>query len=90
MSKLWKENMISREVKRGLYEKVVIQTVAYGSETWPLSAQEKKKIKLFEMMCLRNICGIRRVDRVRDAIIREVCGCELSVLERIVRNMLKC
>ena len=33
MAKLWKENMISREVKRELYERVVIPTVVYGSET---------------------------------------------------------
>ena len=72
MAKLWKENMISREVKRELYERVVIPTVVYGSETWSLSAQERRKIEVFEMMCLRNICGIRRVDRVRNAIIREV------------------
>ena len=37
---------------------------------------------------MRNICGIRRGDRVRKAIIRERCGCELSVLERIERNVL--
>ena len=41
------------------------------------------------MMCLRNICDIRRVDRVRKAIIRERYGCELSVPERIERNVLK-
>ena len=44
MSKLWKESMISKEVKRELYERVVIPTVIYGSETGSLSAQEKKKI----------------------------------------------
>ena len=33
--------------------------------------------------------NIKRVDRVRSAIIRERCGCELSVLERIERNVLK-
>ena len=55
MAKLWKENMISREVKRELYERVVIPTVVYGSEMWSLSAQERIKIKVFEMMCLRNI-----------------------------------
>ena len=38
---------------------------------------------------MRNICGIKRVDRVRNTIIRESCGCELSVLERIVRSVLK-
>ena len=34
MAKLWKENMISREVKRKLCERVVTPTVVYGSETW--------------------------------------------------------
>ena len=52
---------------------------------WSLNAQERRKIEVSEMKCLR----IRRVDRVRNAIIRKRCGCELSVLERIERNVLK-
>ena len=32
MAKLWKENVISREVKRELYGRLVIPTDAYGSE----------------------------------------------------------
>ena len=62
MAKLGKQNMISREVKRELYERVVIPTVVYGSDTWSLIAQGRRKIEVYEMMCLRNICGIRRVD----------------------------
>ena len=89
IAKLWKGNMISREIKRELFEMVAIPTVVYASETWSLSAQEKRNIEVFEMMCLRHICGIRRVDRVRNASIRERCRCELSVLERIERNVLK-
>ena len=46
MAKFWKENMIYREVKRDLYEGVVIPTVVYGSETGSLSAQEKRKIEI--------------------------------------------
>ena len=76
----------TREVKRELYERVVIPTVVYVSETWSLSGQEGRKIEVFEMMCLSNICGIRRVDRVRNAMTREMCGC---VLERIERKLLK-
>ena len=38
MTKLWKENMRSREVKRELCEIVVIPTVVYNSETWSLIA----------------------------------------------------
>ena len=82
MENLWKENMISREVKRELYERVVIQTVVYSSETWSLSVQERRKIEVFEIMCLKNICVISRGGRVRNAIIRERYGCELSVLEK--------
>ena len=77
------------EVKRELYERAVIRTVVYGLETWSLSTQERRKVEVFEMMCFRNICGIRRVDRVRNATMRERCGCELSVLEQLERSMLK-
>ena len=38
---------------------------------------------------MRSICGMRRVDRVRNAKKRERCRCELSALERIVRKVLK-
>ena len=37
---------------------------------------------------MRKICGIKRVDRVRNEIRREICECELGVLERIERNVL--
>ena len=89
LANLWKENRISREVKQELYGRVVIPTVVYGSETWSLSEQERRNIEVFEMMCLRNICGLRKMDRVRNAIKREKFGCELSVKERIERKMLK-
>ena len=72
MAKLWRENVISREVKRKLYERVVIPTMVYGSKTW-LSAQERRKIQVLEILCLRNICGITRVDRVRNVVIRARC-----------------
>ena len=59
------------------------------NEMWSLNAKERRKIKAFEMICLRNICDTERVDRVRNSLIKERFGCELSVLERTERNMLK-
>ena len=44
-----KGEKIFREVKRELYERVVIQTVVFGSKTWTLSAQER--IEVFGMVC---------------------------------------
>ena len=54
------------------------------SETWSLGAQERTKLKY-----LRNLCSIKRVDRMRNSLIRERCGCELSVLEKVHRNVVK-
>ena len=46
MAKLWKEKCnVFREVKRELYEKVVIPTTVYGPETWSLSAKERRIIE---------------------------------------------
>ena len=58
-AKFWK-NLICRELKRELYNRVVIPTKVYGSKMWPLSAEDKRRIEVLEMMCLRSICGIRR------------------------------
>ena len=41
------------------------------------------------MMCLRNACGIRGVNRVRNAIIRERCRCGLNLQKIVERNVLK-
>ena len=41
MAKRRKENLMSRELKRGLHERVLIPTVA----------QERRKIEVYEMAC---------------------------------------
>ena len=52
---VWKENMIPTEVKRELFDRVAIPTVVYGSKIWSLSAQDRRKIEVFEMMSFRNV-----------------------------------
>ena len=52
---------------------------------------------VFEMMraracvcvCMWNIYGIRRNDRVRNPLIRERCCCQMNVVNRAERNVLK-
>ena len=48
-----------------------IPAEVYGSGTSSLSAQDRTKVELFEIMCLRSIYTIRRVDRERNSVIRE-------------------
>ena len=42
--KVVEENTISRDLKRELYEIVVVPTVVYVSEIWSLNGQERSKI----------------------------------------------
>ena len=43
--------------------------MVYDSETRSLSAQKRRKIGVFEFICLTNICGIRAVDRMRNSVV---------------------
>ena len=61
VGKFRKEDIISK-VNRELYEREVIPAVVYGSKTWPLSAQEKRKTKVLEIV-------LQKSERVRNSLI---------------------
>ena len=50
-------------VKRELYERIVMQTVMYGSESWGMRLEERNKLDVAEINCLQSICGVTRWDR---------------------------
>ena len=61
-------------VKKVLYEKVVVPTVMYGSESWGMKVTERQKLNAFEMKCLRSMTGVSRLDRVRNEVVRARTG----------------
>jgi Reverse transcriptase (RNA-dependent DNA polymerase) len=67
---LWKAKEISRETKVKVYEVLVISVLLYNSETWSLTEAAKRKLRVFEMGCLRQIKGITRRDRTRNEDIK--------------------
>ena len=46
-------------------------------------------MKAVEMNCLRNICGLRRIDRIPYVEIRKRCGKNVSVSQRIDQGVLR-
>ncbi len=59
--------------KRRLY-KGVVPTALYGAETWNMGAAGRKRLNVMEMRCLRNMCGVTRMDRVRNEEVRRRTG----------------
>ena len=61
----------------------------YGCEVWTLKVRDRKRIEAVEMNCLRNICGLTRMDRVPNAEIRRMCGRKVSVGQRVDQSVLR-
>ena len=60
----------------------------YGCEVWTLKVRERKRMEAVEINCLRNIYGLRRIDRVLNVEIKR-CGKNVSVSQRIDQGVLR-
>lgn len=58
-------------VKRRLYQGVVVPTVLYGDKTWNVRQNKGKRWDVFEMKCLRSVAGVMRMDTVRNEKVRQ-------------------
>ena len=72
-----------------LYEKVVVLTVIYGSESWGMKVTERQNLNVFEMKCLRSMTGVSRLDRVRNEVVRARTGVRRELAARVDMNVLK-
>jgi len=57
---LLSSRLLSKNLKIKIYRTVIFPVVLYGCETWSLTLQEERKLRLFENMVLRRIFGPRR------------------------------
>jgi len=56
---LLSSRLLSKNLKIKIYRNLILLVVLYGCETWPLTLQEERKLKVFEKMVLRRT-GPRR------------------------------
>jgi len=52
--------LLSKNLKIKIYRTIILPVVLYGCETWSLTLQDKRKLRLMENMVLRRIFGPRR------------------------------
>ena len=64
-------------------------TVTYGSELWGMKESERQKLNVFEMRCLRSMCGVTRWDRLRNTQVRDRTGVNKELAERVDKNVLR-
>ncbi len=71
---MFKCKSLGMSAERRLYEGVVMPTVLYGAETWNMGAAERRKLNGMKMRCLRSMCRVTRMDRVRNDEVRGRTG----------------
>ena len=77
------------KAKRVLYEAVVVPTVMYGSQLWGLKLQKRDRLNVFKMRCLRSMCGVTRLDRIRNDEVRRRTGVVKELTGRADENVLR-
>ena len=60
----------------------------YGSETWRLTENNKRRIEATEMDDLRRSSRISRKERIRNVTIRQQIGLEETIVKEIEQNQL--
>ena len=89
MRKILKSRSLQMNVKRKLYEGIVVPTALYGAETWNVGTTEKKRLNVLEMRCLRSMCGVTRRDRIRNEEIRRRTGVLRELAGRADQSLLR-
>jgi hypothetical protein len=60
----------------------------YGSKTWRLTENNKRRIEATEMDVLRRSSRISRKERIRNVTIRQEIGLEEAIIKKLNRTSL--
>ena len=64
-----------------IYNALIKSSLLYGSETWRLAENNKRRVEAAEMDALRRSSRISRKDRIRNVTIRQQIGLLLLALQ---------
>ena len=84
---LWSKD-IRKERKLNIYNALIKSSLLYGSETWRLAENDKRRVEAADMDVLRRSSRISRKDRIRNVTIRRQIGLEETIIKEIEQNQL--
>jgi len=67
---------------------LIKSSLLYGSETWRLTENSKRRAEATEIDALRRYCRIPRKNRIRNVAIRKQIGLEETIIKEIEQNQL--
>ena len=67
---------------------MIKSSLLYGSETWRLTENYKRRVETIEMDALRRFSRISRKERIRNVTIRQQTGLQKTLIKDIEQNQL--
>src|SRR5678816_433561 len=64
---------LSLECARVSHEGMMLPVLLYSSETMVWNKKYRSKVQCVQMDNLRGVLGVRRIDKIRNELIRELC-----------------
>ena len=80
LAAVWSSRNISLPLKMRIYTLIVLSAALYAYETWKNTTGIANSLDVFHINCLRKILKVKRLDRIRNDDIFDVCIQELSVV----------
>ena len=71
-----------------IYNALIKSSLLYGSETWRLAENNKRRVEATEMDALRRFSRVSRKERIRNVTIRQQIGLEEPIMKEIEQNQL--
>ena len=75
-------------VPLNIYNVLIKSSLLYGSETWRLTENNKRRVEATEMNALRRSSRISRKERNRNVTIRQQNGTVETIVKEIEQNQL--
>ena len=70
---------LQKKTKMRVFSAMVVLTILYGCETWTVQRRHESKIQACEMMFVRRVEGVTRLDKVRNEDVRSSLGQEATM-----------
>lgn len=86
---LFTRNDISTATKMRVFNSAITPVLLYGSETWIYSAEDLRKLEVFQTRCLRTVIGLTLRDHVLNTEIRNRCCSQPTIESQIRKSRLR-
>jgi len=83
MKKIWRNNNIGLKVKTRSYKAIIVSTLLYGADVWPLTATLTKRLDAAEHRWQKSILSISWKYRIRNVEVIDKTG------QRTTHNILR-